>query len=421
MCGIVAVFGDISIKAEQAFKQMLIMDAVRGIDSTGVAVISRTGDVSICKEVGHPFYVLESDRFEKAMRGNQKALIGHNRAATTGRIIRKNAHPFETKNLVGVHNGTITSKFDIPGHLLYDTDSEALYNHIDEKGVAETIPLVSGAWSLVWYDTEYDEVHLLRNAERPMCYAFTKDKKTLFLASEMWMILAACARNGIEVEGINETQVDVHYTYELPASFTAFKDPTTEVVEGKKKPTATITPINSAGGCTKVTTTEIKSQSAGPALIGRTGETVLTPGNRYFVKGSQVFEHKTNNGKVMWYVLLEHSSAFMKSAPMYLYVDKKKDAEKFLEGEWWITISRAVANNNFVIRYVVDSSPSSYTLYSKEGMTEEKIKDVRCCNCNSKVELSEDWLKTTQGFLCSECASDNTILELISQVTLKGY
>ena len=94
MCGIVAVFGDISIKVEQAFKQMLIMDSVRGLDSTGVAVIDRNGDVSVIKEVGNPFYLLDSDLFDKAMRGSHKGLIGHNRAATTGKILRKNAHPF---------------------------------------------------------------------------------------------------------------------------------------------------------------------------------------------------------------------------------------------------------------------------------------------------------------------------------------
>lgn len=417
MCGIVAAFGDISIKVEQAFKQMLIMDSVRGLDSTGVAVIDRNGDVSVIKEVGNPFYLLDSDLFDKAMRGSHKGLIGHNRAATTGKILRKNAHPFEFSDVVGVHNGTLSNKWELPGHIAFDTDSEALYNHLNEHGAEETINKCLGAWSLVWYDKVNDEANFLRNAERPMCFAFSKDKKTLFLASEMWMIIAACARNGIEMEEVYSTEIDVQYSYEIPASFQPFKEPTKFRLEGKKKPvtTVTTTQTSSATGNTGTTNT--------PALSSRAGETLLGYNAPYRLKGVQLFERTPTDpkGKKVWYVLLEHVFSYIKSAPMYVYLDSKKEAQKFLEGEWEMRVSRAVANGGTVIRYVIDSSPTSYKLVKKDNMTDESISHIKCCNCNSKVELSEDWVNTPQGILCGQCAEDETVLSLISQMTGKGF
>jgi len=414
MCGIVAIFGDINLKCEQVFKQMLIMDSVRGLDSTGVAVIHRDDEITLVKELGHPFYLLESDRFDKAMRGPIKGLIGHNRAATTGRVLRKNAHPFETENLVGVHNGTITIKSDIKGAHKYDTDSEALFNSIDVDGV-DCVENILGAWSLVWYDKQQDEVHLLRNKERPMCYAFSKDNKTLFLASEMWIILAACGRNGVEVGTVYSTEEDVHYTYDLPTSFQAFKDPATEVVQGKKKPTVTVTQVSSVVGPPKVIGTNKETEKG---LIGRTGEAVLEPGQRYVVKGLQVFHRASSeeSGKAIWYTLLQPVSNFIKCAPLYIYMDTPEQAQQFMEGEWEIMISRAVINNGFVIRYVVANNPETFLVCKKEGLTEEDIKKHRCCNCNSKVELSENWTKTHQGILCAECSTDENVLELIAQM-----
>jgi len=415
MCGIVAVFGDISVKAEQAFKQMLIFDSVRGLDSTGVAVISRQGEVSVVKEVGNPFYVLECSRFEKAMKGGIKGLIGHNRAATTGRVLRKNAHPFETDNLVGVHNGTITSKFDIPGHAPFDTDSEALFNCIDKDGVEDTIPLVGGAWSLLWYDVLNDEVNLLRNSERPMTFAFSKDRKTLFCASEMWMILAACGRNGIEIGDVKSTTEDVHYTYALPEFFKEFGMPSARVVEGKKKATQYgAMQTSSVAGQAATKTDEKKTEEGYKA---REGEVLLAPLSKVVVTGKTIYEQKLQINSI-FYVLFETEEP---TAPLYMYGSEKEELMKFLKGKWLVTISRCAVNQGVVSRYIVNNSENTYFPYIEENKEPPFKQGERCCNCNAKLEVSENWTKSSQGFLCEECGSDQNVLELISQMTVLGY
>lgn len=421
MCGIVAVFGDISVKVEQAFKQMLIFDSVRGLDSTGVAVIARTGEVSIVKEVGNPFYVLECSRFEKAMKGSIKGLIGHNRAATTGRVLRKNAHPFETDNLVGVHNGTISSKFDIPGHVPFDTDSEALYNCIDNQGVETTIPLLTGAWSLIWYDKEFEEINLLRNAERPMTYAFTKDKKTLFCASEMWMIFAACHRNGVDIGDVVSTTENVHYTYKMPGFFKEFAMPRTQVIEGKKKIVIQLgaTQANSAGG---QATSPIKKEAESNVIPIRAkdGETHLATNTQILVRGIQIYEQKLQANSI-FYALFKVSSPNIITAPLYMYKSSKEELDQFLEDEWMVTIARPAVNNGVISRYILNNSETTYYRYIPEVHKPAFPEGERCCNCNSKLEASENWTKTSQGILCEECSSDQNVLELISQMNYVGY
>src|SRR3546814_12623264 len=41
---------------------------------------------------------------------NSKAFIGHNRAATLGKVNGLNAHPFRYDNIMGAHNGTLDTQ-----------------------------------------------------------------------------------------------------------------------------------------------------------------------------------------------------------------------------------------------------------------------------------------------------------------------
>jgi len=49
ICGIVGVAGQVSLKHERAFKTMLILDTLRGIDSTGVLAVHRDGSHDVAK------------------------------------------------------------------------------------------------------------------------------------------------------------------------------------------------------------------------------------------------------------------------------------------------------------------------------------------------------------------------------------
>lgn len=214
MCGIVAIIGSINnVKYDKAFKHLLILDALRGIDSTGIVTVDQQGVPIVAKQVGNPYELLDTGPFNRAMTRNNKVLIGHNRFATQGLVNKKNAHPFEFDTLVGVHNGTLTSKWRLADNRDFVVDSENLYHHIDKHGLKDAMDLSEGAWSLIWWDRVNQTVNLLRNKERPMFVGWEKKTGVMMCASEEWMLHIAAARNDIELEDVGPTTIDTHYEY----------------------------------------------------------------------------------------------------------------------------------------------------------------------------------------------------------------
>ena len=195
---------------------MLILDQLRGIDSTGIAVIPRGDfDVTIAKEVGNAFDLMRTKGYFNAMSCAKRAIIGHNRSATSGTVIQENAHPFENDSIVGVHNGTLTSKYRLLDQAKFRVDSENLYHHMDQKGLKDTLDNLQGAWSLVWWDKLDETLNFLRNDQRPMFKAWSIDHKSLYAASERWMLSVALSRHGVKHTDIVETAVDQHYSYHI--------------------------------------------------------------------------------------------------------------------------------------------------------------------------------------------------------------
>lgn len=216
MCGIIGCAGDLNVTHEKAMRTMLILDAVRGEDSTGIAVIGKAmGNVKIAKQVGDPFQLFDHKSFDKAFTGVQKAIIGHNRYATTGSINRQNAHPFENASVVGVHNGTLKSKWRLADAKDYVVDSENIYHHIDKYGLKDALQFMEGAWALVWWDKENGSINFLRNKERPLYMAWSKDVKVLYWASEPWMLYASLGRHNLDHQDIFQLDEDIHYSIQI--------------------------------------------------------------------------------------------------------------------------------------------------------------------------------------------------------------
>lgn len=216
MCGHVGVAGDINVNIEKILRSMLIFDSLRGEDSTGVAVVRKTdGNVFLAKHLGDPFQLFDSRAFERALRNSNKVIIGHNRYATQGAVSTRNAHPFDFETLVGAHNGTLTNKYKLVDHGNFTVDSENLYHHIEQKGLKHAIETAEGAWALVWWDKVEESLNFLRNKERPLHFCYTMDYKTLFWASEAWMLSVSISRVGLKHTEIREFDVDTHFAIHI--------------------------------------------------------------------------------------------------------------------------------------------------------------------------------------------------------------
>jgi predicted glutamine amidotransferase len=203
MCGLVGIAGNLGLSDEMFMKRLLVLDYFRGTDSTGLAAVRGKGDVSVVKRATHPLNLFDSKEFTKALNGCQSvAFIGHNRAATVGKVNDLSAHPYEFGDVVGAHNGTLTAANwnDLERELEFDTvtDSAAIFACLDKFGIDHTLSLLekgrlsqTGAWALTWYDSRDGKVRLLRNEHRPLWICFNKERTKVAWASEWPMLEAA--------------------------------------------------------------------------------------------------------------------------------------------------------------------------------------------------------------------------------------
>lgn len=243
MCGVVGVAGSITAKELSAFKWMLLVDQVRGMDSTGVAVIDSDGEVVTHKLAVNAHDYLDMSKTTRVLNtASKRCLIGHNRAATKGKIVNKNAHPFQYGNITGVHNGTLRNQLLLPDHSLFDVDSENLFYSMDKIGVEETIAKTNGAATLIFWEEEQQRLNMIRNKERPLFFCYSKDYKTVFWASEKWMLNVGLAKQGLEHTPPLELKEEVLLSFDMKGH-NVWSNKMSEVMTTKEVPFYKVTPF----------------------------------------------------------------------------------------------------------------------------------------------------------------------------------
>lgn len=202
MCGIVGIVGKrkrIFFGSHlDTFEEMLWANAIRGKDSTGAFTVLENNQVKVIKNAGSPEFMLGTKRWDKFRQTAVQTghiLVGHNRKATHGNIVRENAHPFAEDNIVLVHNGTVFNHKDMKDT---DVDSHAVCHAIATKGYKEILETLWGSFALVWYDITSKKLNLVRNDQRPLCV--TENEDFLFFASEGYMLGWLLNRNNIKFE-----------------------------------------------------------------------------------------------------------------------------------------------------------------------------------------------------------------------------
>lgn len=241
MCGLVGVVGRIYKKENEAFKDLLRVDVLRGPHSTGIAARPRMQQPKILKKALLPddLFAMKqaTDLFNEY--GVNEILMGHNRWATTGAVNHVNAHPFELDKIVGAHNGTLRKQHLLPDHTQFKVDSENIFHSFEKLGVKDTIKLLDGAFALTWFERDENTMHFVRNKERTLYYCFTEDNKTFFYASEPWMLEGVLARHKIEHQGVIPFDPMFHYKLDVPYSNGEFDKFYMSAVEGYEPPKST--------------------------------------------------------------------------------------------------------------------------------------------------------------------------------------
>jgi len=240
-----------SVKTESVFNQLLYADAVRGEDSTGVIGIENDTTFHIAKEATAAAWFLNSLEVEsnlpKTLFTSGKAIIGHNRKKTMGKIEDASAHPFVINNhFAMVHNGTLYNHRALANT---DVDSEALATVLEKAfgqeakagTIGKTMARVQGAYADSIYDQRTNCVHLLRNDERPLAYVETAEG--WFWASEAGLLYWILSRNGLSIKDIKELPVDTLVTINLDTNILM-----EEPLEIKKPVTTTTTHTVVSGG-----------------------------------------------------------------------------------------------------------------------------------------------------------------------------
>lgn len=212
MCGLVGAMGfPLDTPSEKVFNTLIYLDAVRGDDSTGVALVKhdyKNGNVcELYKSLGGPTNLfLEHGKGQKNKTlsfGFINVLLGHNRFKTQGEVSIDNAHPFEFENLIGAHNGTVSlsslSNFHNPEK--FNLDSKIIFSQLNQSRDINTVwKDADGAMALVWWDKVDNSLNMIRNKERELYVAYSTDDKYIYWASEEWMLYVACSRSGVKIK-----------------------------------------------------------------------------------------------------------------------------------------------------------------------------------------------------------------------------
>jgi len=214
MCGLHGFFtGKSNVsKASSFLSDGYVAGSLRGMDSSGIASIDTHNSFVEWQKLPIPGTYFREDRVVRRLlseaNNKNQLTICHTRAATSGAVSVSNAHPFITDNdddanyreLIGVHNGSLTGWGTHKTGKNYSVDSEWALNLIFEEGM-DAFKNIRGAYCFVFWDSfDEDNLNIALNDQRPMNVAFMEDGSMAF-ASEAGMLYWLLERNDVKIDG----------------------------------------------------------------------------------------------------------------------------------------------------------------------------------------------------------------------------
>ena len=443
MCGLVGIAGSIGAKDEKAFRDLLIVDAVRGMHSTGVLSVDVKGEAKIAKAVGDPYCLLLNSDFQTLTRNKtHNVLLGHNRYATKGGINKVTAHPFDFENLAGAHNGTLRQQSLLDDSLNFEVDSENLYHHMNKNGVEDTSKKLNGAYALTWYDKQEGTVNFLRNSERTLFYTFTTSGKTLYWASEVWMLEGILGKHGVEHGDVQSFKPHDHYKIKVnlgyPSQLDKLDDFVIKPLEYWVAPVVTtyVNHNNKISGSLRnfAGSVEKKEKLAKKRVNFDRVKGFLNKNVKFWCIGWQVDPLEKNvkyldcrmsddfSIKLRVYATMgtEFAKRLREKDTLFVGLVKKVSAR----GDCYCVLDmRTIERDDCILDHdeYWEEEEKYYTGYQGEALTKEKW-DARtvhnCAWCSSPADINdaEDlcWIAKSD-FICPDCQGQAEVLEMFGQ------
>lgn len=432
MCGLVGIAGTIHGDQEKAFRTLLILDSLRGEHSTGTAFIRRHTDPLLVKMVGGPFELFDTSGWDKGIRTINRALIGHNRYATTGAVNRNNAHPFEYGDVIGAHNGTLQGKHNLEDGNHFQVDSQAFLNHIDKRGLQDAINKVGGAWALTWWNKAESTINFIRNKERTLFLSHSEDERSIYWASEKWMLEVALSRHNIKFKDPFLLKEDTHVSVyvgdvnqkldqwevkEAKSSYTPF---TPAVVHGRTLAVTTKASTPSAATNTApIKATPPARQDV--AVLGEKRDTFSNKRQVSFLVTSMGYDASRN----VYVKLVNKELPF----PARMFV-KNHDEWLRLEGQTILVdlgnlwnnpheglYYRAVHSSYKVVEDAMEARPAVYKDLQGRAMNEQawvkKYSECSWCRGHVNPKFNYRFSRLADEAICHVCAEDPEISDYL--------
>lgn len=399
MCGLVGMFvsnqvGFLGADRDE-LKDMMVLNSLRGVHSTGISGISlknQNPKPHVVKSVGSPYSLFSyngTTEFMTKMVVQHTAIIAHGRFATKGDVNALNAHPFKSSdgNIILAHNGVIRNYFTLKGtnYKHCEVDSHLICELIAEQGAEKILPKIDGAFVFMWFNVADKTFNIARNSERPLFVSKLKNRDVLYFASEEETLSWNSSRNNTPMEDPEEVQPMFIHTWShgnLTPKSTPFEKEKVHYNTEKKPTTKMITQI-----------------------FRGTSVSNLVTGQRVSIDLVDIVEYKHYNliiGKSPLYPDVEFNSTV---------VEKALSDDLLNSGVYTATVSNISPNYNpvesqWLVR-VTDLKPSEttvsieqdearYEMYDSTGMSQSiakhrlsEIVDKGCLWCFKRVSQKQ--------------------------------
>lgn len=436
MCGLIGIFGtSLTNDCGKFMEQGLVVDSLRGMDSTGIIQVEEKGDTWWYKDAvtGTEFINDKVAHDMLAAPHKSIAYLGHNRAATIGKTTRDNAHPFCEGDIVLTHNGTLRYWRGLPGAGKFSVDSNLVAHLIDKEGAEKAISMLEGAFALVWYNTKEETINFCRNSERPLYFARIDSPSGRWAyASEKLMLEWLLARNKIKIKGdIMELETGKIVSFDTSTNMEEY---TVTPVELKKSTVVTYPAKKRwepsgygypAPASKKVSVAEdIKKMSDGALKQGQRVRAVITEWVPFF-SGAEVGSIEGFLPEEPWLPIVirgvHKSRLTVTSKTIQASATYKKHVMFEVEEEEVEAEVIGVNHNPDIIVMSLNGmtvSPKGSNVISltapkkakEQAVEEEQVEEATIEGDNKRMYTPTEWLAATDG-VCSGCSADLDVEE----------